>query len=278
MEILRGQAALVSGASRGIGLAIGVALAEAGAAVAFNYYDEPHEAPAAIERLAMAGRRAMLVQGDVARLEDVERMVAETVAAFGRLDIAVASAAFSEREMFFEAEMSAFHRTVDVTMWGSFNVVRSAARQMLAQAGNCAEDTSRNASSRPRANGSIVVIGSPHAYTAIPSSMAYNMSKAAVDQMMRTAALELAEHRIRVNAVTPGWIDTPGERKFASDETIALAAEKLPWKRLGRPDEIGRAVVFLCDPASDYITGSALLVDGAITLPWWASRGSGAPQ
>jgi glucose 1-dehydrogenase len=276
MEVLRGQTALVSGASRGIGLAIGVALAEAGAAVAFNYYDEPHEAPAAIERLTTAGRRGILVQGDVARLQDVERMVAETVTAFGHLDIAVASAAFSEREPFYEADVAAFHRTVDVTMWGSFNIVRSAARQMIAQAGGTSADTSPIGNTR--ANGSIVVIGSPHAYTAVPRSMAYNMSKAAVDQMVRTAAIELVEYRIRINTVTPGWIDTPGERKFASDETIERAAEKLPWKRLGRPDEIGRAVVFLCDPASDYITGSSLLVDGAITLPWWASRGSGVPE
>jgi glucose 1-dehydrogenase len=107
--------------------------------------------------------------------------------------------------------------------------------------------------------------------------MAYNMSKAAIDQMARTAAMELVEHKVRVNIVTPGWTDTPGERKFASDETIARAGDKLPWKRLAQPAEIGRAVVFLCDPASDYITGSSLLVDGGITLPWWANRGSGVP-
>src|SRR5262249_7037352 len=126
--------------------------------------------------------------------------------------------------------------------------------------------------------GSIVVVSSPHAYVAVPRSMAYNMAKAAIDQMARTAAIELVEHRIRVNLVTPGWIDTPGERKFASDETIARAAAKLPWKRLGKPEEIARGVVFLCDPASDYITGSDLLIDGGITLPWWASRGSGVPE
>jgi glucose 1-dehydrogenase len=243
-------------------------LAEAGARVAFNYFDDPHEAPAAIEALRLAGRQGMLAQGDVASQSDVERMVAETVTAFGRLDIAVASAAYSQREPFFEADMAAFRRTVDVTMWGAFNVVRAASRQMIAQ-------ESDNGSAP---GGSIVVIGSPHAYTAVPRSMAYNMSKAAVDQMARTAAIELMEHRIRVNIVTPGWTDTPGERKFASDETIANAAGKLPWKRLARPDEIGRAVVFLSDPASDYINGSSLLVDGGITLPWWASRGSGVPE
>ncbi len=264
---LGNQVALVTGASRGIGLAAGIALAEAGARVAFNYYDQPHEASGAIERLQAAGHQAMLIQGDVAEVDDVERMVAETVSAFGRLDIAVASAAFSHREPFYEADLDAFRRTVDVTMWGPFYLARAAARQMI-----------RQAESGAPPGGSIVVIGSPHAYTAIPRSMAYNMSKAAVDQMARTAAIELVEHRIRVNIVTPGWTDTPGERKFADDETIARAAAKLPWKRLARPAEIGRAVVFLCDPASDYITGSALLVDGGITLPWWASRGSGVPE
>jgi glucose 1-dehydrogenase len=125
---------------------------------------------------------------------------------------------------------------------------------------------------------SIVLIGSPHAQEAIPLSMAYNMSKAAIVQLARTAAIELVNHQIRVNLVSPGWTDTPGERKFFSDETIARAAAKLPWKRLARPDEIGRAVVFLCDPASDYITGSTLAVDGGITLPWWATGGSGVPE
>ncbi len=123
-----------------------------------------------------------------------------------------------------------------------------------------------------------MIISSPHAYVPIPRSMAYNMSKAAIDQMARTAAMELVEHKIRVNIVTPGWIDTPGERKFASDETIVRASEKLPWQRMGQPAEIGRGVVFLCDPASDYMTGSALLIDGGITLPWWANRGSGVPE
>jgi len=265
---LQGSAAIVNGASRGIGLATAIGLSEAGASVAFNYYDEPHEAPAAIERITAAGRRAILVQGDVANHADVERMVAETVQAFGRLDVAVASAAYSQREPFYEADLDAFRRTVDVTMWGAFHLVRSATRQMLAQPPRPGQET----------RGSIVIIGSPHAYTPVPRSMAYNMSKAAADQMARTAAIELVEHRIRVNVVTPGWTDTPGERKFASEETIARASSKLPWGRMARPDEIARAVVFLCDPKSDYITGSSLLVDGGITLPWWANRGSGVPD
>jgi glucose 1-dehydrogenase len=126
--------------------------------------------------------------------------------------------------------------------------------------------------------GSIVVVSSPHAYLAVPRSMAYNMSKAAVDHMARTAAIELVDHRIRVNVVHPGWIDTPGERKFATEDQLRQAAGKLPWQRMGRPDEIGRAVVFLCDPRSDYMTGGAVRVDGGISLPWWANRGSAVPE
>ncbi len=178
-------------------------------------------------------------------------MVDETVRTFGRLTIGVANAVYSDREPFYEANLDGFRRTIDVTMWGAFHLMRAAARQMIAQGGG----------------GSLVMISSPHAYTPIPRSMAYNMSKAAIDQMARTAALELIEHRIRVNIITPGWIDTPGERKFTSEESIQRVGSKLPWGRLGQPEEVGRGVVFFCDPASDYVTGSKILIDGGITLP-----------
>lgn len=267
VEVLEGMTALVTGASRGIGLETAKALSQAGASVAFNYFDQKHEAPDAIRAIESAGRRAILVQGDVASQADVERMVAETVDAFGRLDIAVGNAAYSDRDLFYQADMDGFHRTIDVTMWGAFHLTRAAARQMIAQP----------AADRPH-NGSIVLVSSPHAFNAIPRSMAYNMAKAAIVQLARTAAIELVEHKIRVNLVTPGWTDTPGERKFFDDEAIARASTKMPWKRLARPEEIARAVVFFCDPASDYITGSTLLVDGGNTLPWWASRGSGVPE
>jgi glucose 1-dehydrogenase len=259
---LAGQVAIVTGASRGIGRATALALAQAGAHVALNYYSHADEAEAAAEEVRRHGVRAMLLPGDVADYESVEQMVARTVAEFGRLDIAVSNAAYSDREPFYTADLRGFRRTVDVTMWGAFHLLRAAARQMISQGGG----------------GSIVIVSSPHAWIAVPRSMAYNMSKAAIDHMGRTAAIELVEHRIRVNLVHPGWIDTPGERKFATEEQLQKSAEKLPWKRLGRPEEIARGVVFLCDPRSDYITGSSLAIEGGITLPWWASRGSAVPE
>lgn len=262
LSVLSGKIAIVSGASRGIGRAVAIGLAEAGCDVAINYHSAGDEAEGLAEEIGRLGRRALLLQGDVANQTAVEQMVADTVGRFGRLDIAVTNAAYSDREPFYEADMAGFRRTIDVTMWGAFYLVRAAARQMIEQSGG----------------GSIVVVSSPHAFVAVPRSMAYNMSKAAIDQMARTAAIELVEHRIRVNLIHPGWIDTPGERKFASEDQLASAGAKLPWKRMGRPDEIARGVVFLCDPASDYITGSSLGIDGGITLPWWANRGSAVPE
>ena len=246
--------ALVTGASRGIGSATAIALAAAGADVAINYYSHREEAESVAEAVQEAGRRALLLQADAGDRLAVDRMVEEAVAHFGRLDIAVTNAVYADRDPFHEADLDGFARTVQVTMWGAFYTLRAATRQMISQG----------------QGGSIVVISSPHAFIPVPRAMAYNMSKAAIDQMARTAAIELVDHRIRVNIVHPGWIDTPGERKFATEEQIQRGGEKLPWNRLGRPDEIARGVVFLCDPASDYITGTALGIDGGATLPWWA--------
>lgn len=259
---LSNQVALVTGASKGIGRAVAVALAQAGADVAINYHSNQDEAAAVAAEVRGLGRRAILCQADVASQEAVEAMVRQTVEQLGQLNIAVTNAVYSDREPFYSANMAGFRRTIDVTMWGAFYTLRAAANQMIAQGGG----------------GSVVVISSPHGYIPVPTAMAYNMSKAAIDHMARTAAIELVDHRIRVNIVHPGWIDTPGERKFVSDEELARAGRMLPWGRLGQPEEIARGVVFLCDPASDYMTGSAILIDGGNTLPWWAKGGVGVPR
>ncbi len=154
-----------------------------------------------------------------------------------------------------------FRRTGDVTMWGAFHLLRSTAQQMIKQG----------------TPGAIVLVSSPHAFIPAPRSMAYNMSKAALEHMGKTAAIELAEHRIRVNMIQPGWTDTPGERKFASEETLQRAGAKVPLGRLGTAEEMADAILFLADPRHEYMTGANLLVDGGISLPWWANRGSAAP-
>lgn len=258
---LSGKVALVTGASLGIGRATALAMAKAGAAVAVNYRSSETEAEAVVQAIQGLGGRAVKIQADVVDLKAMEQMIAETVDRFGRLDVAVSNAAYSDRERFFEADMTGFRRTVDVTMWGAFHLLRAATQQMIRQG----------------EGGVIVLVSSPHAFIPAPRAMAYNMSKAAIEHMARTAAIEVAEHRIRINLIQPGWTDTPGERKFASEDTLSEAGAKIPLGRLGTPEEMAEGVLFLCDPDQDYMTGACLLIDGGISLPWWANRGSAAP-
>jgi glucose 1-dehydrogenase len=249
---LAGKRAIVSGASRGIGRGISIELARRGADVVVNYIGDLAEANEVCDRCREFGVTAHAVSADVADESAVGTMIDRAAELLGGLDIVVPNAAYSDRKLMIDADMDGFRRTIDVTMWGAFHMVRFGAKRMVAS-GN---------------GGNIVIVSSPHAQMAIPGAMAYNMAKAAVDQLGRTAAVELAQYRIRVNLVHPGWIDTPGERKFFSEETLREQGEKLPWGRLGRSEEIGRGVAFLCDPASEYITGSTLTIDGGIQLPW----------
>lgn len=249
---LLGKRAVVSGASLGIGRGVAVELAAAGADVVVNYRSNADRAEEVVRECASYGVSASAVAADVADIDAVEAMLDRAVEQLGGLDIVVSNAAYSDRHLMLESDMDEFRRTIDVSMWGAFYMVRGGARRLV-DAGN---------------GGNIVVMSSPHAHLAMPGAMAYNMAKAANDQMARTAAVELAHHRIRVNMIHPGWIDTPGERKFFSEQTLQEEGAKLPWGRLGAPREIGRGVVFLCDPASQYITGSTLTIDGGIQLPW----------
>jgi len=260
--VLNGKIALVTGASRGIGRSTAVALAEAGADVAINYHSHHADAESVADAVQAAGRRALLLPGDVGDRRAVDEMVAKTVGQFGRLDIAVTNAVYSDRDIFHQADLDGFQRTIQVTMWGAFYTLRAAARQMIEQGHG----------------GSIVVISSPHAFIPVPRSMAYNISKAAVEHMSRTAAIELSDYRIRINTLQPGWTDTPGERKFASEETLEAAGKQLPFGRLGTAEEMAEAILFMCNPQNNYMTGASLLIDGGITLPWWAKRGSTAPE
>ncbi len=256
---LAGKVALITGASAGIGRASALALAREGADVALNYFSLAEAAEALAAEVRALGRHAVLFPVDVSDQAAVEDMVARTVADLGRLDIYVSSAVYSDREPFHTANMAGFRRTIDVTMWGAFYGLRACANQMIRQG----------------QGGSIVLVSSPQAKVAQPLSMAYNMAKAAVDHMGRTAALELSRHRIRVNILHPGWTDTPGEKKFFSDDAMKRGASSLPVGRLARPEEMARGVLFLVDPASEYVTGSTLTMDGGSQLPWWSRRAEG---
>jgi len=256
---LSGKVALVTGASAGIGRATALALAKEGADVALNYLTLADAAEELAGQIRALGRRALLCPVDVSDQAAVEAMVARTAAELGRLDIFISSAVYSDREPFHTADMAGFRRTIDVTMWGAFYGLRAAVNVMIRQG----------------QGGNAVLVSSPQAHIAIPGSMAYNMAKAALDQMARTAAVELFAHRIRVNIVYPGWTDTPGERKYFSEDVLRRAGPALPWGRMAQPEEIARGVLFLVEPDSDYVTGSTLSIDGGAQLPWWSRRGTG---
>jgi glucose 1-dehydrogenase len=256
---LQGRNALVTGASKGIGRGAVLELAKLGANVAINYRSDDAGARALADEVRSLGVEALLLKADVADREAVESNVAETVDTFGSLDLFVSNAAYSDREKLLDADLDGFRRTIDVSMWGAFYCTRAAARHMAERGGG----------------GAITIVSSPHAVIPVPTAMAYNMAKAAIDHMARTAAIELAEHRIRVNVVHPGWIDTPGERKFFSEDQLSEGAKNLPLGRLGTPEEIGRAICFTLSEDAAYMTGSTLLVDGGVSLPWWSRREEG---
>jgi len=250
---LTDRVALVTGASRGIGRGCALELARAGADVVVNYRTHPEEANEVVAEIRDMGRRAMAFGADVGDRAAVDRMIAAAVAEFGRLDILINNAAFSIRKPFLEYTEEEFQTVLQVAMWSVFHCSQAVARHMVARGGG----------------GKIVVISSVHAFIPFPNSLPYNTAKAGINHMAFSIAGELAPHRINVNVIEPGWTDTPGERRYFTEEELRIGGEKLPWGRLGRPEEIGKAAVFLSSDDADYITGACLRVDGGV----WLKRG-----
>lgn len=259
MQRLEGKVALITGAARGIGQGIALCLAEEGADIVIN--DLPPSAGTAIEgatgtaeTIEALGRRALVHYADVSDREKVTGMFAAGVAHFGHIDIVVANAALTIREPILEAQWENVLRTLEVTQFGVFHTCQTAARQMVSQV------------SQGRPGGKIIIISSVLATIPKITSAPYNMAKAAITQLGRTLAAELAEYRINVNVIYPGWIDTPGEHILHTEEELQTATTYIPWRRMGTPRDIGRATVYLASDDADYVTGSILQVDGGLTL------------
>ncbi|QVL34499.1 SDR family oxidoreductase [Telmatocola sphagniphila] len=252
-----GKIAFITGASSGIGRAAALALAREGADVALNYWTMAKEAEDTAAEIWSLGRKALLFQVDISHQQNVEKMTADIVSQLGGIDIFISSAVYSDREPFTTANMEGFRKTIDISMWGSFYALRAVSNVMLKQG----------------RGGSMVIVSSPHSHIPFPNCMAYNMAKSAQDAMARSAAIELLPHKIRVNILHPGWTDTPGERKFFSDEAIKKAGSQTPMGRLATPEEMAHGIMFLVDPYSGYMTGSTLTMDGGLALPWWSKRG-----
>src|SRR4051794_4275699 len=247
---LIGKMALVTGGARGIGRGCAVELARAGADVAVNDRDRSPEAEAVVAEIRALGRRAELVEGDAFAEASCERIVGRAVDALGRLDILVSNPAYSRRGDFLDYAPETFRKVIDGTLVGGFLMSRLVARHMVGRGGG----------------GKIVFISSVHAERPYARSVAYNAAKAGLNHMARTIAAELLKHRINVNLIEPGWIDTPGEHETFGDDAMKAAGPTMPWGRLGTPEDIGKAAAFLASDAADYITGAALAVDGGFLL------------
>jgi glucose 1-dehydrogenase len=243
---LSGKTALVTGGGRGIGNGCAFELAGAGADIVLNDRPGSPDLAAAADEIRALGRRVTPIEADVFSRAGCEQLVAQAADAAGRIDILVSNPAFGLRGAFLEYRPEDFERVVQGTLIAGFNLSQLVARQMVAQ----------------RVGGKIVFISSVQAEMPMARSVAYNAAKAGLNHMASTIAVELSPHRINVNVIEPGWIDTPGERAVFSAEEIECVGPTLPWGRLGTPADIGRAATFLASSAADYITGAVLRVDG----------------
>ncbi len=247
---LLGKKAIVTGAARGIGRGCALELARAGADVAINDRERTPQAEAVVAEILGLGREAVLVEGDAFEEASCQGIVARAVEALGRIDILVSNPAYTLRGDFLEYDAQAFQKVIQGTLVGGFLMSQLVARRMVEQG----------------VGGKIVFISSVHAEMPYARSVAYNAGKAGLNNMAKTIAVELLRHRINVNVIEPGWIDTPGEHVIYSDEVIREAGAKLPWGRMGQPEDIGKAAAFLASDEADYITGTVLLVDGGFLL------------
>ena len=247
---LLGKKALVTGAGRGIGLGCALELARAGADVAINDRARTSQVEAVVAEIQALGRQSMLVEGDVFEHVSCKPVVERAIDALGRIDIFVSNPAFQRRAEFLNYDPNTFARVIQGTLVGGFYMSQLVAQHMVERGGG----------------GKIVFISSGHAHTPYAGSTAYNAGKAGLNQLAFTIAGELSEHRINVNVIEPGWIDTPGEHEAFGDQFMSKAGASLPWGRFGLPVDIGKAVTFLVSDDAEYITGAALRVDGGIWL------------
>lgn len=247
---LAGKIALVTGGARGIGKGCALELAKAGADIAINDRQRNADADQTIAEIEALGRKCVLLDGDAFQQETCADIVRRTLEAFGRIDILISNPAFSRRGMFLDYDPELFDKTLQGTLAGGFYMSQPVARHMVSRGGK----------------GKMVFICSVHSRIPYINAFAYNAAKSGLKHMAGTIAAELLPHRINVNVIDPGWIDTPGEHATFGTENIAAAAPKLPWGRLGTPTDIGKAAKFLCSDDADYITGATLLVDGGWCL------------
>jgi len=255
---LRGQKALVTGASSGIGEGIARALAAAGAAVVVNYAGNAAGAARVVADLNAGGAEALAIRADVAREADVEALFAEMLAAWGRIDILVNNSGVQRDAALTEMTLEQWTTVLGVNLTGMFLCTRAAARAMIGQG---------PAPALSRATGKILCISSVHEVIPWAGHVNYAASKGGVKLFMQSVAQELAPHRIRVNSIAPGAIQTPINRAaWETPHALQSLLTLIPYGRIGVPEDIGQAAVWLASDAADYVHGQTIFVDGGMTL------------
>jgi glucose 1-dehydrogenase len=246
---LKDKVAIVTGGNSGIGKAIAVGLAKAGASIVIDYIADP-EATEALEReIVSLGDQAIGVEADVSRTEDLQRLVDAAVAKFGRLDIMVNNAGVETRTSVLETTEAQYDKVLTINLKSAFFGVQLAAKQMIKQGGG----------------GRIVNITSVHEDWPMPGNTAYCLAKGGMRMLTRTAGVELALHGVLVVGVGPGAVATPINQTTMKDPAmLAKLDAAIPLGRMARPEEIANVVVFLAGDGASYLTATTIFVDGGI--------------
>jgi glucose 1-dehydrogenase len=257
-RILAGQKALVTGGSSGIGRAVAVALGGAGADVVVNYRSGEEEAQETVDAIKEKGSNAVAIQADVSKEDQIQAMFARMFEAFGTIDILVANAGLQQDAPFEEMTLQQWNTVINVNLTGQFLCAREAVREFKRR--GVREEISCAA-------GKIICMSSVHDTIPWAGHVNYAASKGGVMLMMKSIAQETAPYRIRVNSISPGAIRTPINRPaWETPEAYAQLLKLIPYKRIGEPEDVARAAVWLASDEADYITGTSLYVDGGMTL------------
>ena len=257
-KVLKGQKALVTGANSGIGQAVALALARAGADVVVNYFSRPEAADAVVTEAGRFGGNVYAHQADVRKEDQVQAMFRRMIEEFGTIDILVNNAGLQKDALIDRMTLADWQFDLDVNLTGQFLCAREAIREF------------KRRGIRPEvscAAGKIICMSSVHEVIPWAGHVNYAASKGGVMLMMKSIAQEVAPYRIRVNSVCPGAIRTPiNMEAWGTPEAYRELMRLIPYKRIGEPDDIGRAAVWLASDDSDYIHGASIFVDGGMTL------------
>ncbi|MRN55212.1 3-oxoacyl-[acyl-carrier-protein] reductase [Paenibacillus monticola] len=245
---LRGQTALVTGASRGIGRSIALALAEHGVKVAVNFAGNEAAAQEVVARIVELGSEGIALRGNVGNTEQADNLVKEVMSTWGKIDILVNNAGITRDNLIMRMKEEEFDQVIETNLKGVFNCLKAATRPMMKQR-----------------YGRIINISSVVGVTGNPGQSNYSAAKAGIIGLTKSAALELSSRGITVNCIAPGFIDTDMTSEL-SEEVRSELTKRIPLARLGRPEDIAMAVLFLASEGAAYMTGQTLHVDGGMYM------------